>query len=109
MEPTIFERLNSLDSEQDALNQKYASLREEALSTVRGMIGKFNFTAADLGLETAPCCAAEPAPAPKKPRKPVAPKYRNLNGPQTWTGRGAQPVWFREALAAGVSREDMLI
>ena len=80
-------------------------MREEALSAAKGMISQFNFTAAELGLACEPCSE----PAPKKPRKPVAPKYRNLNGPQTWTGRGAQPVWFREALAAGISREQMLI
>ena len=107
MEPTIFERLNNLDNEQDLLNQKYASLREEALATAKGMISKFEFSAAELGLAVPAGRTAEAAP--KKPRKPVAPKYRNLTGPQTWTGRGAQPVWFREALAAGISKEDMLI
>ena len=32
-------------------------------------------------------------------RKPVAPKYRNPDNPeQTWTGRGRQPTWVKEAL-----------
>jgi DNA-binding protein H-NS len=38
----------------------------------------------------------------------VPPKYRGPGG-LTWAGRGAQPVWMREALKAGKSAEDFLI
>lgn len=58
------------------------------------------------------------APRAKKPARTsggargrsVPPKYRNPVDPaQTWAGRGVQPRWFREALAAGRSAEDLLI
>jgi DNA-binding protein H-NS len=40
----------------------------------------------------------------------VKPKYRNPANPgQTWAGRGMQPAWFREALAAGKSESELLI
>lgn len=40
----------------------------------------------------------------------VKPKYRNPGNPaQTWTGRGISPIWFRNALAAGHRKQDMLI
>ena len=43
-------------------------------------------------------------------RAPVKPKYRDPSDPsRTWTGRGKQPVWLREALAAGKNLEDFLI
>ncbi|MBK8066397.1 MAG: H-NS histone family protein [Rhodanobacteraceae bacterium] len=43
-------------------------------------------------------------------KKAVAPKYRNPeNASQTWTGRGKQPVWVRDAIAAGKSLESMAI
>jgi DNA-binding protein H-NS len=38
----------------------------------------------------------------------VPPKYRGPGG-QTWAGRGAQPVWMRDALKAGKKAEDFLI
>jgi DNA-binding protein H-NS len=38
----------------------------------------------------------------------VPPKYRGPGG-LTWAGRGAQPVWMREALKAGKKAEDFLI
>lgn len=40
----------------------------------------------------------------------VPPKYRNPgNASQTWTGRGKQPLWVRDALAGGKSLQDLLI
>jgi DNA-binding protein H-NS len=39
-----------------------------------------------------------------------APKYANPeNAEQTWTGRGRQPQWVKDAFAAGKSLEDLAI
>jgi DNA-binding protein H-NS len=35
-------------------------------------------------------------------------KYRDKSG-NTWTGRGAQPVWLREKLKAGAKLEDFAV
>lgn len=66
-----------------------------------------------------PPAGAAPAAKARKPRKAaagagagrkVAPKYRNPADPsQTWAGRGVQPRWFRDALAAGRAADDLLI
>ena len=46
----------------------------------------------------------------KGPAKKAAPKYANPSDPsQTWSGRGRQPIWFREAIAAGVDPESLSI
>lgn len=38
------------------------------------------------------------------------PKYANpANADQTWTGRGRQPGWVKEALASGKNLEDLAI
>ena len=43
-------------------------------------------------------------------RAKVPPKYRNPgNSAETWTGRGKQPVWIRDYLAAGGSLESVTI
>lgn len=52
---------------------------------------------------------AKPASAPRKPADKVPPKYRNPADGSTWTGRGRQPVWFRDAIAAGKKADDFLI
>jgi DNA-binding protein H-NS len=50
------------------------------------------------------------APAAAGDKRLVAPKYRNpANHLQTWTGRGKQPHWVRDALAAGKALTDLAI
>ena len=57
--------------------------------------------------------AAKPARAAtttkrKAPRGAGTPKYHDGAG-RTWTGVGKRPTWFKEALAAGKTAEDLLI
>ena len=41
---------------------------------------------------------------------PSTPKYRHPENPEkTWTGRGRQPGWFKEAIEAGGTPEDMAV
>jgi DNA-binding protein H-NS len=42
-------------------------------------------------------------------KRPVAPKYRNNETGDTWTGRGRAPRWLAAAEAAGTPRESFLI
>ncbi len=39
----------------------------------------------------------------------VAPKYRNSETGETWTGRGLKPKWLQNAIAAGKNLEDFAI
>jgi DNA-binding protein H-NS len=39
----------------------------------------------------------------------VPPKFKNPNGPETWSGRGKRPRWFVAALKAGKKDKDLLI
>jgi len=48
------------------------------------------------------------APTSSKAKSP--PKYRNPANPsQTWTGRGRQPAWIKEAVESGRSLEEFAI
>ena len=48
--------------------------------------------------------------AKRSGRTPQVPKYQHAENPAlTWSGRGRQPAWFKEAVDAGVSRKDLLI
>jgi len=55
-------------------------------------------------------------PAPKTrakssaPKAKAAPKFANPADPsQKWSGRGRQPVWYKEAIEAGKTPESMAI
>jgi DNA-binding protein H-NS len=53
-----------------------------------------------------------PAPAKKavKAKAKSTPKYANpKDTSQTWTGKGRQPVWFKDAISAGKSPGSMAI
>jgi DNA-binding protein H-NS len=58
----------------------------------------------------------ESGTAPKKrkaktgPKTVSPPKYKNpSDATQTWTGKGRQPTWFKEAVMSGTSPDDMEI
>jgi DNA-binding protein H-NS len=44
----------------------------------------------------------------KKPQAPLPPKYTNpVNPSQTWSGKGHQPKWVKEALKEGLTLEEL--
>src|SRR5258705_6764171 len=46
----------------------------------------------------------------RRPYPKIHPKFRNPKPPhQTWSGRGRQPRWVRELLAAGKTIDDLRI
>lgn len=46
----------------------------------------------------------------KRRRRSAGPKYQHPeNAALTWSGRGRQPTWFKEALALGTTPEDLAI
>lgn len=67
--------------------------RAEAIARVRALMAEHGLTAADI--------AAKSAAAAKPPTRKVAPKYRNPQTGETWTGRGLQPKWLKAALGQG--------
>jgi DNA-binding protein H-NS len=114
--------------------QKQADvMRKQAVSAavkeVKRLINLYSIGLADLGLAASASTkkaaaalkdkatkAAKPSktakPAKKTPgdkRAAVAPKYRDNDSGQTWTGRGKQPTWLASKIAIGASKESFLI
>jgi DNA-binding protein H-NS len=53
---------------------------------------------------------AELVDAKGSKRGPVAAKYRNPENPdQTWSGRGRQPAWYKNALENGTDPDTLAI
>ncbi len=68
------------------------------------------FSLADLAGQPAKAAPAKAARVAKAPKKPGKPKYRNpADAKQTWTGKGRQPDWFKNAVAKGKAPETMAI
>ena len=65
-------------------------------------LAEHGLTVADLGLKSGKASAGAP-------KGKVAPKYRNKETGETWTGRGLQPKWVQAAIASGKKLEDFAI
>ena len=110
--------LTQINRQIEKLQQQAEALKEQEVSGViariKTAIEHYGLTAKDLGLSG----TRNGAGRPKSPRqtpgrkglalvKPAAPvKFRDEEG-HTWSGRGKRPNWFKSALAAGKSPEDL--
>lgn len=75
------------------------------IAKVREMIRDYDLTAADCGFGSASTVSVRRSVRGRM----VAPKYRDPQTGDMWSGRGKQPVWFRDALAAGANPESLKI
>lgn len=86
-----------IDRRLEAIDRKS---KEDARKAAEEAVKKFGFSLDDL----------VGRPRGGKAAKSGAAKYRNPANPkQTWTGRGRQPGWIKEGLAAGMKIEDFAI
>ena len=84
-----------------ALVQLAKTEKKEAKKAAEDAAAKFGFTLAELTGAQGKVRAI---------KAPVAPKYANPgDASQTWSGRGRQPLWFKEAVASGKTPEKMEI
>ena len=93
--------LQELLKQREELEARIRQARQEqtaeAIATCRRLIGEYDLTEQDLfGTRRGPRAAS----AGSK----VAPKYRNNETGETWTGRGKPPRWIQDK-----NREDFLI
>ena len=98
MSRKVLEKLQS-DVEK-ALKDISKNEMKEARKAAEKAAAKFGFSLDDI---------TSGAPKSQRKKQAVA-KYANPDDKsQTWTGRGRQPQWFKDAIAAGVAPEQMAI
>ncbi|WP_208512110.1 H-NS histone family protein [Variovorax paradoxus] len=107
----VQKQIEQLQKEADQLRKKEA---DGVLERIREAIEVYGFTAAELGFGRSPgrpAAAAKPAARKgRKGRKAAAgnaPKFRDDQG-NVWSGRGPRPGWFKAALEAGKSPDELL-
>lgn len=83
------------------LDEKIKAAREEE---VAGVLEQIRQLVADYGLENEVTFAKPREDGRRGPRSPAAPKYRDPESGNTWSGRGKAPKWI-----AGKDRNQFLI
>ena len=109
-------QIAALQAQADALRDKEVA---EVIAKVKDAIVHYGLTAADLGFgKAAGNVRKSPAAVGGKPAKKgrksavakpsaKAVKFKDDQG-HTWGGVGKRPEWFKDALAAGKTPEDLL-
>jgi DNA-binding protein H-NS len=96
--------VNELLAQKAAIEQQIAEAqraeRAGAVAKVRALMAEHGLTVADLSTKLT---------AAKRSGAKVAAKYRNAETGDTWSGRGLQPKWLKQALASGKKISDFAI
>jgi DNA-binding protein H-NS len=117
--------LQAINAQIAELQAKAEAIRKQEVDAVvakiKDAIAHYGLTAADLGLSVSAPKAPKAPKAGKPGRKPGrkpgakaaakparAAKYTDGQG-RTWSGMGKRPDWFKAALAAGKTAEELLV
>jgi len=104
--PTLQELLAQKAALEKQIAETQRQERAEAIAKVRALMAEYGLTAADITGKAATAPARSPSASSGKK---VAPKYRNPETGETWTGRGLQPNWLKTAVANGKQLSDFAI
>lgn len=98
--PSVSELLAQKAALEQQIAEAQRAERAGAVAQVRALMSEHGLTLADLSSK---------ASAPKRAGAKVAAKYRDAATGNTWSGRGLQPKWLKEALASGKKIGDFAI
>lgn len=108
-----------LVAQKAALDKQQAELEKQIADTLRAerqsVIHQIKSLMAEHGISAADLTSGKPGRPPRNasadgsaPRK-VAPKYRDPDTNETWSGRGLKPKWLAAAIEGGRSLEEFAV
>jgi DNA-binding protein H-NS len=99
------DKIAELLAQKAALEQRIIEAQRaqkaQAIAQVKDLMAEHGLTVADLGSRT--------GVVRRGTGGKVAAKYRHPQTHQTWSGRGLQPNWLKQALAGGARLEDFKV
>lgn len=93
--------IGNLISQREQIDSMIESMRKEARA---GVISKIIKSMLEYGIQVKDLATNRAKPVEKS-----EPKYFNHETNETWTGRGRQPKWLKDAVESGKSINDFLI
>lgn len=99
-------QISKLQKEADAIRAREVG---DVVKRIREAIAHYDLKVADLfSVKSAKPAVKAAAKKPGRKRGASPIKYRDEAG-HTWTGVGKRPNWFKDALAAGKTKEDLQV
>lgn len=105
---SIRKQIEKLEAQAAKLEAVADEKKKKAVGQVVTLMKKLEVTTDDL-MQYRPRRGRGAKKASARPRKPVAPKFRNGKTGETWSGRGRTPRWLAALEAQGKSREEYRI
>lgn len=105
---SIRKQIEKLEAQAAKLEAVADEKKKKAVGQVVTLMKKLDVTPDDI-IEYRPRRGRAAKKVAARPRKPVAPKFRNTKTGETWSGRGRTPRWLAALEAQGKSREDYRI
>lgn len=93
MSTSYKELLKQREALEQQINEARRRELSDAVAQVRGLVAEYGLTQQDIFPSGRSSSSARASSAGAK----VAPKYRNPETGQTWTGRGKAPKWIQNA------------
>ena len=106
---SIRKQIEKLEEKAAKLEAVADEKKKKAIGQVVTLMKKLDVTADDIVQYRPRRGRGAAKKAATRPRKPVAPKFRNTKTGDTWSGRGRTPRWLAALEAQGKSREDYRI
>jgi DNA-binding protein H-NS len=109
---TLLKQIALLQKQADALRSRE---KTEVVDRIKEAIAHYGITTEDLfGGSPAKATRKRAPKAEGKARKPAAKKAAGVakytdGAGRTWSGVGKRPNWFKDAIAAGKTAEDLLV
>ena len=98
--------ISDLDGLRQEIRDREARLHDEAVENIQNLIDQLKIKSTELRFADQPSTKKGGV---IRPVNPVAPKYRNPESGETWSGRGRTPVGMTQAIEQGSKKEDFLI
>jgi DNA-binding protein H-NS len=98
--PSVSELLAQKAAIEQQIADAQRAERAGAVAKVRALMAEHGLTLADLSTKAATA---------KRTGAKVAAKYRDAATGDTWSGRGLQPKWLKQALASGKKISDFAL
>lgn len=103
MEQSLKDGLAEYEELQKQAEEKKSALYKQAVEEIQHLVDAFNVPASAIKFRKPLRLGS------KSSKTPPPPKYRDPDSGKTWSGRGQMPGWYKTAIEAGFTAEDLRI